>query len=150
MRRKEKEIKDPTQIEAIIERAKVCRLAMCDGMQPYVVPLCFGYKDRILYFHSALAGRKVDILQRNPQVCFEIDTDWRLETAKMACKWGMHFRSVIGFGRAEVVSSEIEKKAALDIIMAHYGEKEPHYTPETLKATLVIRIFIETMTGKQG
>jgi len=64
MRRREKQITDRSQIEAIIARSQVCRLALSDGGQPYIVPLCFGYRRSRLYFHSAAAGRKIDILRR--------------------------------------------------------------------------------------
>jgi nitroimidazol reductase NimA-like FMN-containing flavoprotein (pyridoxamine 5'-phosphate oxidase superfamily) len=150
MRRKEKEIKAQTEIEAIIDRALVCRLALYDGQEPYLVPLCFGYQDQALYFHSAPKGRKVDILKRNARVCFEIDIDHDLEKGETACQWGMHFSSVIGFGRAEFLQSESEKKAALDVIMAHYSDQPPRYAPEKLAATLVIKVTIESMTAKRG
>ena len=53
MRRAEKEIKDQTDIDNIIKEARVCRLAMADKDQPYVVPLNFGYDYPYLYFHDA-------------------------------------------------------------------------------------------------
>ena len=65
MRRKEKEIKDKKEIEQIFKEAHVCRLGMVDGKIPYIVPMNFGYRDNILYFHSALSGRKIDILKNN-------------------------------------------------------------------------------------
>ena len=64
MRRSEKEITDKLAIEKIINASLVCRLALSDGNQPYIVPLCFGYQDRTLYFHSALEGKKIDILKK--------------------------------------------------------------------------------------
>jgi nitroimidazol reductase NimA-like FMN-containing flavoprotein (pyridoxamine 5'-phosphate oxidase superfamily) len=48
MRRKEREIKDVAAIEDILKRAFVCRLGLCEDNQPYVVPLCHGYKDNSL------------------------------------------------------------------------------------------------------
>jgi len=45
MRRNEKEITEESAIEGIIRQSLVCRLAVSDGIQPYVVPLCFGYED---------------------------------------------------------------------------------------------------------
>ena len=32
---------------------------------PYIVPLCFGYDAGTLYFHSAPAGKKIDLLKNN-------------------------------------------------------------------------------------
>ena len=66
MRRKEREISDRNEIEAVILQADVCRLAMVDEASPYIVPLNFGFADNSLYFHSAHKGRKVDILKKIP------------------------------------------------------------------------------------
>jgi len=71
MRRQDKEIQNEPEIKAIIKKAGVCRLGMINGNKPYIVPLCFGYHDNVLYFHSSLKGKKIDILQKNPNVCFE-------------------------------------------------------------------------------
>ena len=65
MRRKEKEIVEKSEIEAVISKASVCRLGMAEEGMPYVVPLCFGYENNTLYFHSAKEGKKVDILKKN-------------------------------------------------------------------------------------
>ncbi len=43
MRRKDKEIKDIGEIEFIINKSKVCRIALSDNDSPYIVPVCFGY-----------------------------------------------------------------------------------------------------------
>jgi hypothetical protein len=61
MRRKEKEITDRAELEAVIAEAQVCRLAMCDGAHPYVVPLCFGYEAGTFYVHCAAEGQKLAI-----------------------------------------------------------------------------------------
>jgi len=65
MRRKDKEIKEIKDIEEILHKATVCRVAMVSNNSPYIVPLNFGYKDRCLYFHSAGEGKKLDILREN-------------------------------------------------------------------------------------
>jgi nitroimidazol reductase NimA-like FMN-containing flavoprotein (pyridoxamine 5'-phosphate oxidase superfamily) len=66
------------------------------------------------------------------------------------CRWTMKYRSVIGFGRARIVDDEAEKKAALDVIMAHYGGGGGEYDEKSLKLTSVIEVVIENMTGKQS
>lgn len=152
MIRKDKEITDPKEIEEIIEQADVCRVAMVDNGMPYVVPLCFGFSDHALYFHSAGKGKKIETLRRYNAVCFEMDVDTEVKPAETACKWGMGFRSVIGFGRAVFVEDPESKRRALDIIMAHYASRHElgrfTYSESALAATTVIRIDIESMTGK--
>jgi len=151
MRRKEKEITDRQTIESILMRARVCRLAFTDGEVPYMVPLCFGYRDNTLYFHSAREGKKIEIIKKNPGVCFEVDVDHELVRAGMACDWGMKFRSVIGFGRAALLEDPETKRMALDVIMEHYGADGPFvYKEKGFEKALIIRVEIESMTGKQS
>jgi nitroimidazol reductase NimA-like FMN-containing flavoprotein (pyridoxamine 5'-phosphate oxidase superfamily) len=150
MRRKEKEITDRTEIESVIKQSQVCRLAMVDGNAPYLVPLCFGYSDGVLYFHSAKEGKKIDILRQNKSVCFEFDIVNGVSTGKTACDWGISYRSVIGFGKAVILENPEEKRGALEIITAQYADKSYSLTDGAVKETQVIRVDIESMTGKQS
>ena len=150
MRRKEKEITDQTELESIIKQSQVCRLAMVDGGVPYLVPLCFGFRDGVLYFHSAGEGKKIDILRKNNSVCFEFDVVRGLSTGKTACDWGINYRSVIGFGKAVILEHPEEKRSALEIITAQYADKDYKLTDGAVKETLVIKVEIENMTGKSG
>jgi nitroimidazol reductase NimA-like FMN-containing flavoprotein (pyridoxamine 5'-phosphate oxidase superfamily) len=150
LRRKEKEITDIGEIESIIQKSQVCRLALADDGLPYIVPLCFGYKNNILYFHSAKEGQKIEILRRNHQVSFEFDIDARIRPGKDACNWAMAYKSVIGFGTASIIEDPEEKKKALDIIMRQYSEDKFEYPDKTLAKMLVIRVDISRMTGKKS
>ena len=150
MRRKEKEITNKSEIESIIRNSLVCRLGIADNGTPYIVPLCFGYKDNCLYFHSAREGRKIEILKRNSKVCFEFDVNLKVQSGKAACDWGMQYRSVIGYGRASFVEDPEEKRMALDAIMAQYADGAFEYSEKALGKVLVIKVEIETMTGKKS
>jgi nitroimidazol reductase NimA-like FMN-containing flavoprotein (pyridoxamine 5'-phosphate oxidase superfamily) len=110
MRRAEREIKDRSTIEEILRRATVCRLAVCDGNVPYVVPLSFGYRDNRLYFHSAPEGRKMETIKANPHVCFEVDVDHEIVPGEIPCGWTVRYRSVIGFGKARLLEDVAQKK----------------------------------------
>ncbi|MBW1693345.1 MAG: pyridoxamine 5'-phosphate oxidase family protein [Deltaproteobacteria bacterium] len=150
MRRKDKEVTDKKAIEGIILKSTVCKLAMCDRHQPYIVPLCFGFKDNILYFHSAPKGKKIDILKNNPNVCFEFDIFTQVIKSAKACKWGMKYRSVIGYGKASFVTDENLKRQAFDIIMKQYADGSFLYEEASLTSTVIIKVDIESMTGKKG
>ncbi len=150
MRRHEKEIKDDNGIRGIIENGLVCRLGLCDGQQPYVVPMNYGYRDGCLYMHCAREGRKIDILKINDRVCIEVDVDVRIVRGDAPCRWTTKYRSVIGFGRARIIDDETEKKAGLDVIMAHHGASGGEYDEKSLRRTSVIKVVLENMTGKQS
>jgi len=150
MRRKEKEITQESDIEAIIHKALICRLGLSDGEQPYIVPMCFGYRKKTLYFHSALKGKKLDIIRKNQRVCFEFDVSTEIIPGEDACKWGMTYQSIIGFGRAVILEGFDEKLRAIEIIMSQYTDREFHFPDTALQNTAVIKVEIENMTGKQS
>ena len=150
MRRKDKEISDTAAIRSIIEKANVCRLGMVDGNRPYVVPVCFGYRDNVLYLHSALKGQKINLLRKNRNVCFELDLFAEPIKSENACDWSMRYQSVIGFGKAVFIEDLDEKRKALSIIMAQYTGLEFQFPEKMLKAMCVIKVKIEQMTGKQS
>lgn len=150
MRRKEKEITEQQDLETILRRSNVCRLAMVEGDRPYIVPLNFGYSQGSLYFHSARKGRKIDILKQNPQVCFECETDVRIVTGEKACQWGAEYKSVIGFGRARFITDPEAKKEALNIIMDHYAGRSFDFSDEDVDKVAIIGVVIEEMTGKRA
>ncbi|MBF0112258.1 MAG: pyridoxamine 5'-phosphate oxidase family protein [Desulfamplus sp.] len=150
MRRKEKEITQKSEIEAVIRKSNVCRLGLSDGEMPYIVPLCFGYKDEVIYLHSALEGKKIDILQKNQNVCFEFDVDVELKKSDKPCSWGMNFQSVIGFGKASFVEDFKDKQDALNIIMGQYSDGSFEFSQSAINAIAVIKIEIISMTGKRS
>jgi nitroimidazol reductase NimA-like FMN-containing flavoprotein (pyridoxamine 5'-phosphate oxidase superfamily) len=150
MRRREKEITDINNIERIILKAKVCHLGLSLNDTPYVVPLSFGYKENVIYFHSAKQGKKIDILMKNNKVCFEFDVDHELVKAEKGCEWGMKFRSVIGSGKAYFIKSLEGKQKALNIIMQNYSDKTFEFGEKQLNNTLVGKIHIDQITGKKS
>jgi nitroimidazol reductase NimA-like FMN-containing flavoprotein (pyridoxamine 5'-phosphate oxidase superfamily) len=151
MRKTEQEIKNREEIESIIQQAQVCRVAFTDDNLPYIVPMNFGYKDNCLYFHCAVEGKKLDILRRNNQVCFEMDVDVQIvKSAERVCNWGAKYRSVIGFGKAFVVENWQEKAAALNTITGHYGADHYGFTEKELNRVCIIKIAISSMTGKKA
>jgi uncharacterized protein len=104
----------------------------------------------MLYLHSALKGRKIDILRENSNVCVEFESHAEIVKADTPCNWGMKYQSVIGFGNAELLQNFDEKRKALNIIMRQYYDRTFVFEDDYLKATAVIRIEIQHMTGKQS
>jgi len=148
MRRKDKETENLKNIEEIIHRANICRLALCEGDRPYIVPLCFGYESRKLYFHSASQGRKLELLENNRNVCFEMDVDQGLAFEEIPCKWRFRYRSVVGFGKASFVRDLESKREALKIIMGNYSEGLFDFTESEVSSITIIKVDVEDMKGK--
>jgi len=150
MRRKDREMTDRGMIEEVMRRAMVCRMAMCEGDRPYVVPVCFGYEDGAVYIHCATEGKKLDVLRKNPNVCVEFEVDTELVVQGEGCHCTMKYRSVIGSGRASLVEDTGLKRKGLDAIMKHYTGRTHEYPDEMVNRTAIIRVEIESLTGKQS
>jgi len=150
MRKKEREITDLSEIEGIIQKAKVCRVAFVDGTGPYIVPVNFGYERGALYVHGADAGHKIEILKKNNRVCFEMDADVEIRSAEKACKFSLKYRSVIGTGKVRFLDKDEEKARALNVIMKHYSERDFTFSKPDLDSVLVWKIESDSLSGKKA
>lgn len=151
MRRADKEIKNRNQIDAIIKKTNYCRIALVDGIYPYIVPVNFAVSNNHLYFHSAKEGKKIDILRKNNSVCFEMDIEGEIVKGERACFWGMKYVSVIGFGQAFFIEDDIGKKKALDMLMEKYaGRSGFSYADDELDKIMIIDVEIDRISGKQS
>ena len=151
MRRAEQEITNHREIDALLREGSLCHLGLMDEGIPYVVPVTYGYDGESLYIHSAMEGRKMDLLRTNPMVCFEITPQWSLVPGKRGCDWTASYESVIGWGRAWFVDNHESKLAAFEIILQQVNPGQPHtFSPDIVSKTAVIRIDIANVTGKRS
>ncbi len=153
MRRNDRKVEEQIEIDQIIKKADVCRIALIDGDLPYIVALNFGYKQgspALLYFHCANEGRKIEIIEKNNTVCFQMDVDHELVTAKKACGFTMKYKSIIGYGKIHKVVSKEEKIEGLNYIMKQYtGKDQFDYEDKMLDVTTILKLEIEQITGKK-
>lgn len=153
MRRKEREVRDSESIEEIISGSDVCRIAFADNNVPYIVALNFGYSggnQPCLYFHCANEGRKLEMMEINNYVCFQMETDHKVYGGEKGCDWGMKYSSVVGYGNISVVTDEVSRKKGLDCLMRHYaGDQNFSYDEKVMARTTILRLNITEMTGKK-
>ncbi|MDR2444531.1 MAG: pyridoxamine 5'-phosphate oxidase family protein [Spirochaetaceae bacterium] len=155
MRRKDREITDINEKIKIIDKNKVCRLALSESDQPYIVPLNYGYSfenDTLtLYFHGANKGRKLQIVSKNKAACFEIDCDGALIEGDKACEYGYAYKSIIGTGKIVIVDTADEKMNGLNELMKHQTGKDQVYRfdEKTLEHVTVYKMVVGEFTGKE-
>jgi uncharacterized protein len=156
MRRSDRELTDPRALSDVLTRAQVLHLGMCDGGEPYVLPLSFGYvpgpedgpAGGLLYIHSAREGRKIGILGKESLVAFCAEVDVEVEGGPEACDWTARYRSVVGTGSARIVDDPGEKSRALSIIVGHYAGALPQVPVAQLSGVTVLRVDIDSASGK--
>jgi len=144
-------IMNEQEFDEVIQKCSVCHVGMVDDDKPYVLGFNFGYKDRVIYLHSAKEGKKIEILKRNNNVCVEFDADHLLfaRHENVACSWRMRYRSVLAHGKAVFVDEYDEKIEALKIFMKHHSGIDFNYNKPAVDNILIIKIEIETMTGRK-
>ena len=150
MRRSDRAITDPQELESVLREGAVCRMGLCDEGKPYVVPMNYGYRDGSVFLHSAAEGRKIDILRRNPNVCLEFEKDVELVPAEAACSFSMKYRSVIASGKAIFLEGTEEKSFGLNAIMLQYTGREFVFPPQALEKIVVLRVDLEECSGKHN
>lgn len=153
MRRKDREVSNLDEIKQIIEKCKVCHLAMVDRGLPYVIPLNFGYEINnnllTLFFHSAKTGRKLDILNENNIVCFEMAYEGKVSNVENPCNSGYYFESVHGFGHVEFIKNIDEKCNALTLLMKHQSNQDFVFTKEQVNSVCVYKVVSIDFVGKK-
>lgn len=151
MRKSNQEITDQNILEEILSGTQICRIAMMDGERPYILPFNYGYRDGAIYIHSAPAGKKIDLLSQNNQVCFEVEHTAELITGEKACDWATLYRSVVGDGTMEIITDPAGKKEGLEIIMAQHGAPDlVDFEPKNMKRMVILKLTITSVTGKQS
>ena len=154
MRRKDREIKEHNEIVEVIRNCDICRLGLVDGEYAYILPLNFGMEQDeegkvTLYFHSALEGRKTELLKEGLKASFEMDTKHEIEydEGKGYCTY--YFESVMGRGTIHILNDD-EKFEALKKLMDHYHPgANAYFNTAAIPRTLVYALEVEEMTGKR-
>ena len=152
MTKRERQVTDPQQIRSILDTAKVLRLGLAVDNEPYVVPMNYGYVMEegklTLYLHSAVKGKKLDMVQANPHVFFELDCDWKPFEGKLPCQYGLSYSSIMGRGKAQIVEDVEEKKKAMSILMKTQTGKDFSFEDRLVTIVTVIRVDVAEYTAK--
>ena len=150
--KRERQVTDPEQILHILDTGKVLHLGLAVNDEPYVVPMNYGYTMEdgklTLYLHSALKGKKLDMMRANPRVFFEIDCDLQPFEGRVPCQYGLVYSSVMGRGTATIVEDVEEKKQAMTILMKTQTGKDFSFEDRLVSIVAVIRIDVAEYTAK--
>ena len=153
MTKRERQVTDEKQILQILDTAKVLHLGLAVNNEPYVVPMNYGYTMEnghlTVYMHSALKGKKLDMIRENPNVFFEIDCDMEpFGEGDIPCQYGMVYSSIMGRGIATIVEDVEEKIKAMSILMKTQTGKEFSFNQRLVSIVAVIRIDVAEYTAK--
>ena len=119
-----------------------------DGGYPYALPINFVYADGRIWFHCALEGHKIDAIKSCDKACFTV----LAEPVKEENDWWYHVRSVICFGRVQVLTDEAERLVRLRQLGAKYFPDGYDIDLDVKKngpQAAVLCFTIEHMSGKR-
>ena len=152
-RRKDRIMKTSREMELLLERISVGRLAVTTEEGPYIIAVNYLFLEGSIYFHSGVSGRKMEALRADPRVCFLVDEVGPQVLLDRGCGISQVYRSVVCFGKAEFVEGLLEKRGLLERMMQKYVPSSYPLSPMTeqnVKKTAVVRIVLESMTGKEN
>ena len=92
----------------------------------------------------------IDMLNKNKNVCFEVDKMYEMLPSKNPCSYDMKYRSVVGFGTATILEDDAEKREGLKVITDRYHKGEYDINKMNVKGLAVIRIDIWEMQGREN
>ncbi len=139
-----------SEIKNLLSSQILGRLSCTDGEIPYIVPVTYLYDGRYIYGQTNI-GKKLRMLRKNPNVCFEVDTLTDM----------FNWKSVLVYGEFE----ELEKKEAEkarekmsenDFTLMTGCAIHPHQhavvsgiDDNNRKKLIMYRIKIKELTGRQ-
>lgn len=154
MRRRDREIQEEETMLEIMKNCDCCRLGLMDGQQAYIVPMNFGFAKEngrlSLYFHCAAEGKKLELLKTQTCVSFEMDSGHGLVTGKRGCDYSFFYRSILGTGNVEFLTTPDEKANGLTQILAHYDPARVNweFSPNLLARTCVLKLTVTDWSCK--
>jgi nitroimidazol reductase NimA-like FMN-containing flavoprotein (pyridoxamine 5'-phosphate oxidase superfamily) len=141
------------EMELLLERMPVGRLAVTTVDGPYIIALNYISLEGSIYFHSGQAGRKIEALRADPRVCFLVDDVGPQILHEQGCGISQIYESVMCFGKAEIVEGMVEKRRILERMVRKFVPTYYPFSPlkdQNIEKTLVVKIIIESMSGKKN
>ncbi|MES2702446.1 MAG: pyridoxamine 5'-phosphate oxidase family protein [Bacteroidota bacterium] len=138
------------EINDLLQNSLIGRIGCSDGERTYVVPVSYLFSRDHVVCHSR-EGLKIEIMRKNPSVCFAVD-DIRDYT---------HWRSVIAWGKYEELTNEEEinkvkdsfseemlrRKASLTALPPEAVPNEHKEKPAYMKP-VYYRIWLTEVSGR--
>jgi nitroimidazol reductase NimA-like FMN-containing flavoprotein (pyridoxamine 5'-phosphate oxidase superfamily) len=140
-----------SDLYSILDDNLVAHVGLVQDGRPLVIPMAFGRVDDALYLHGSSGSRLMRLLHDEPEVCVSITELKALKVARSTFNSGMHYRSVVIFGKASLVGDD-EKDAALDALsnsmIPGRVEEVRSSTKKELAATIIVALPLDECSVK--
>ena len=158
IRRKNREIKDEQWVKNYLHIETHGVFASCVDDQAFINWNLFIYEEEenAIYFHTAGNGRTKINIQKNPKLCFSIGKIGDIVFAKKASDFSAQYKSVVLFGKAEIVVDENKLMSIFNKYFIKYAgnlkngvDFVPFCLDDAKKATL-FKLNIEEWSAKMN
>jgi nitroimidazol reductase NimA-like FMN-containing flavoprotein (pyridoxamine 5'-phosphate oxidase superfamily) len=142
---------DVSDLYSILDDNLVAHVGLVQDGRPIVIPMAYGRVDDIIYLHGSSGSRLMRLLEVEPEVCVSITELRALKVARSTFNSGMHYRSVVVFGKASLVSDADKDKAlnALSNAMIPGRVQEVRAsTKKELAATIIVSLPLDECSVK--
>lgn len=161
IRYKQRICADKSIIEEFLFKARTGVIGISGDRYPYCVPVNYIWKNGAVYFHGLSSGKKVQLLESNPDVSFTVYEEFGTVKDQMPCHADTSYRSVMLFGRVEKIENFNESAEALQAILdkfmpGFYRDKissqlaERYRSTHDNKAVAVYKIIPVDITAKEN
>ena len=143
---------DRELVHKILDEGFICHVGFVVDGAPVVIPTGYGRVGDKLYIHGSQASRMLRTLKTGVPACVAVTLVDGLVLARSAFHHSINYRSVVIFGKANLVEDPEEKNEALlsfseHVIRGRWNDvREP--TEQELKATTVLKIELEEVSAK--
>jgi len=100
------------QVEDVLKSQVIGRIGCHVEGITYVVPVTYVYDGIHIYAHSA-KGMKIDMMRKNPEVCFEVDTMQNIANWRSVIAWGKFEEIIIKEERQQAMQKLIDRMMRL-------------------------------------
>ena len=140
---------DSNGIERLLSNQVVGRIACHNEKFIYLVPVSYAYDGRYVYIHSR-EGTKLDVMRKNPAVCFEVDNVKDMANWQSVIAWGTFQELKAPEDRKKALQALLDRKLPLSSsITTHLGKTWPFYEEDLNDITgVVYRIELNNKTGR--
>jgi nitroimidazol reductase NimA-like FMN-containing flavoprotein (pyridoxamine 5'-phosphate oxidase superfamily) len=143
------------EMDELLRSHILCRISFHDEPFPYTLPMEYYYFGDVMYFHFTTTGKKMDLLNNNPNVTVEVD--WSNDTLT-------DYKSVILKGMLVSVdnpaerntvnvamSTAVHEKAGIkSYLQIPWGKKGVDYLSASNIPLKLLKLDIKEMTGKKA
>ena len=144
----------PEQAEEFLCAGRIAHIAYTVDGQPRLLPFLYFYEDGALYLHAVPASATIKALRDGAPVCASVTILDGLVASRDARSHSANYRSVVVYGRSEVVSDLEEKRRVFERMTERFfsgreaGRDYEHATIKDLRGVELLAVRIEEMSAK--